>query len=166
MGPGDYFLVVEGGYRGEVALSFSPQAEICDDAAILAQDEDVDIGSSNAARTIWLSRHCCRSSPYRFTVDEPSMVTLAIDSDDANANASIRSVCDTGLSEIQCVSAGQANRAQHMLAGTYYAVFHGDEPIAARLNIEPGGHLAHRPRKRPAKMPHWSRAAMSSMGRG
>ena len=82
-GAGRFFLVVEGGYRGEVALSFSPQAEICDDAAILAQDEDVDIElEQQPGHRSGLSRGAAGQALYRFTVDEPSMVTLAIDSDD------------------------------------------------------------------------------------
>ena len=143
VGAGSHRLLVDGAYVGEIALDFEPENADCADAPELVANGDTAVALG--VRNPEIAGGCLDAAPgqavFTFDVDEPSMVSIAVDSDDPEARVSIRAVCSSPLGEIRCYENGGRLRAQHLLAGRYTAVFQGAEDITARLEIEPGGHF-------------------------
>ncbi|MGC6418351.1 MAG: hypothetical protein ACON3Z_14610 [Bradymonadia bacterium] len=136
-----HYLVVDGGFNGDVLLSFEPESDVCGEAAPapIGEQFDVDLGQRSPDVAGGCLPVTNGQAVYRLDVQVDSRVTINLASDDPNAVASIRTVCSAVEGEVACQQNTGNPRRRFLPAGEYSLVFNADAPVTAQINIEPGG---------------------------
>jgi hypothetical protein len=130
---GDYFLVVEGAYAGDLQVDFVARAAACDRPPTLETDTPTNVAPGGAAAPF--PGACLDAAApatlHQFTLDRRANVTLALTGGGA-ALLGLRAAC--GSAEVVACAPGDGGRLETTLGpGTYFVTVQGSGPMSLRL---------------------------------